>query len=153
MRAGPSSGRRNGSRVRRSRTPCPGCSPGRTWTTCTSATPTRAATTSGSSARPDGGSLAAGRGALLRIDPRSHARLEHVERQRTRIEHGVVELPDVELRPELLLRPLPQLEDLQLPRLVRERLARDRDVSVRLGLDVHLVDRRVGVEVIDDLLP
>ena len=77
----------------------------------------------------------------------------YLERQRAGVEHGVVELPHVELRSEGLLRALAQLQDLQLPDLVRQGLPRDRDVAVGLGLHVHLVDGGVRVEVIHDLLP
>src|SRR5215470_3212412 len=93
------------------------------------------------------------RGLRLRsCDPRLDLFLEDVERQGPRAEDLVVEGPDVELRAELLLRPLAQLEDLQLAHLVAQGLAGPGDVAVGLALDARLVDGRVRMEVVDHLL-
>src|ERR1051325_2066669 len=63
-----------------------------------------------------------------------------------------MELADFELRAELFLGAVAQLENLQLPDLERERLSRPDDVAVGLGLDLHLVDRRVVAEKLHDLV-
>src|SRR5262249_40673138 len=127
-----------------------------------SSVPARGAPLAASSFRTDDGASdfrasngrdASRRGSGLRsAQPRLDLLLEHIEGQSAVAEHVIMERPDVELRPELLLRSLPQLEDLQLSELVAECLGRPGDVAIRLALDVHLVDRGVGVEEVDDLL-
>src|SRR5258708_3426580 len=77
---------------------------------------------------------------LLRRGPRRHPRIEHVERHRASRERFVVESANVELVAQLLLRPLAQLEQLELPDLVPERLRGPRHVAVGLALHVGLVD-------------
>src|SRR5262245_3452416 len=67
-------------------------------------------------------------GRLFRGDVIVDQALEHRQRHRAVLEHDVVEVADVELRAQLLLRLLAQLEDLQHADLVRERLPRVIDV-------------------------
>src|SRR5690606_26312876 len=86
-------------------------------------------------------------------DPGVHAALEHVERQRTGTEQVIVEGADVEPLAEPRLGTGPELADLQLPDLVRERLARVADVAVDLVHDVELGLRGVVEKEIDGLLP
>ena len=70
---------------------------------------------------PGGGS------SRLRGDPAVDLGLEHVERQRAVREHGRVEFAHIEAIAERGLRPGPQLADLELADLVRERLPGNRD--------------------------
>src|SRR5438477_11876638 len=100
-----------------------------------------------------GGGGGAARAILLLAAPADEAPFQHIERKGSGVQHRVVEAPHVEEPTQLLPRPLPQLQDLQLPDLVRERLRRHGDVAVGLHLYVELVDGRVRVEEIDDLLP
>src|SRR5438270_3597859 len=64
------------------------------------------------------------------IHPGIDKLLEHVERQRAVCQHNVMELPQIELRAELLLRFLAQIEDPQHPDFVSCRLARHDDVTI-----------------------
>src|SRR5579871_3414679 len=59
--------------------------------------------------------------ALLLRDPRIHARIQHIELQRTGVQHLVVKRLDVEFVAQGLLRTRAQLKDFQLPRLVGKR--------------------------------
>src|SRR5262249_37523880 len=89
---------------------------------------------------------------LLARDPVVHARRKHVQRKSAGAEHCVVERANVEGASEFLLSAGAQLQDLQLPHHVGKRLARVRNVTVRLALDLDLVDGGVLMEEIDDLL-
>ena len=59
---------------------------------------------------------------------------------------------DVKLVAQRLLRPRPQFQNLQLPHLVRQRLARPSNIPVYFGLNGRLVNRRVFVEIVHHLL-
>src|SRR3954471_16563555 len=62
------------------------------------------------------------------VYPRSNLAIEDVERHGPFLEQGVVELSDVEPRPEPLLRPGAQLADFQLAHLVSKCLPGPHDV-------------------------
>src|SRR5438552_3900860 len=77
----------------------------------------------------------------LRLDPRVHALLEHVQRHRARSEHHIVELADVEALAHRFFSLVAQLADSQLADLVGARLSRPGDVAIDLGVDVQLAQR------------
>src|SRR6185436_11729029 len=93
-----------------------------------------------------------GRASTTRGDPAVHVLLEHAQRNGAAAEDDVVEVADVELRAERLLRAPAELANLQLAELVRQRLAGPRNVAIDLGLD--LVERQGGARghVVDGLL-
>src|SRR6185295_4998358 len=122
--------------------------PGRSQSTSESPTAMTRSRSSGELAALRSGRLAG----LLRRDPAVDPRLQHVERQGAGAEHLVVEPAHVEARAELLLLPLAQLEDLELPDLVAERLPRPDHVAVGLAMHLDLIDRRVVVEELHDLV-
>src|SRR6266481_842026 len=72
---------------------------------------------------------------LLRRNPSIHPLLQHIHRQRPRIEHLIVKRFDIELRTQSRLRLISQLEYLQLPHLVPQCLRRPRNIAVYLRLN------------------
>ena len=91
-------------------------------------------------------------GRLLLRDPRINPVAQHVERQRSGVEHLIVEGAQVEVVAQSRLSPVAQFQNLQLADLVGQCLAGPRDVAVHLGLHLRLGGCRVVVEVIDHLL-
>src|ERR1700733_14881433 len=89
---------------------------------------------------------------FLGRNPPVHALLQHIERQRPRVQYIVVKRLDIELRTQSRLRPVTQLKDFQLSHFVSERLSRPCNVSIYLSLNVGVVDRRVLMEVVHHLL-
>ena len=67
-------------------------------------------------------------------------------------EHRVMEAAQVELGAQLLLRPRPQLADLELAQLVGQRLAGVGDVAVDLGVDIGVGQGRIVLHEGDRLL-
>src|ERR1041384_7240336 len=92
-------------------------------------------------------------GASLRREPRVAALVEDVQRQRALQQDDVVKLAERELRAELRARLRLQRQQLELPDLVRERLAGPHDVPIDFVLDVEFGLWRVVEEVVDGLLP
>src|SRR5271165_1989565 len=92
------------------------------------------------------------RNRLLLRDPQVDLLFQHVQRQRARIDYLIVELADIELAAELFLRPRLQFQYLQLTHFVRERLGRPRDISIGFGLNARLVNRRMVMEILHNLL-
>src|SRR5664279_4963229 len=88
------------------------------------------------------------RSRLLLRDPQVDLLFQHIERQRARINHLVVELADIELVTELLHGTRTQFQYLQLAHLVGERLGRPGDIPVGFRLHVRLVNRRMVMEVL-----
>src|SRR5581483_10673463 len=82
-------------------------------------------------------------------EPGVDAALQHVERQRARAEHDLVEGAQIEALPELLAGAVAQRENLELSELVRARLAGVRDVAVDLVDHVEPRLRGVVEEVRD----
>src|SRR5215471_5614844 len=78
-----------------------------------------------------------GRRSQVRVD----SLFEQLERQRACTEYGGVEVADVELVTERLLRLVAQLEQLQLAHHVRARLARVDDVALDLARFDSVVNR------------
>src|SRR5579871_2803957 len=66
------------------------------------------------------------------------ARLEHRQRHRAELEHGVVEGADIEPIAERLLGALASLDDGALAKVVGQRLPRPCDVAIHLGADLVL---------------
>src|SRR5579862_462889 len=90
--------------------------------------------------------LAAGRDEAL------DARLEHRQRYRAELEHGVVEGADIEAITECLLGALASLDDGALAEVVGQRLPRPCDVAIHLGADLVLGERGVLTQVSERLL-
>src|SRR6185369_699550 len=85
-------------------------------------------------------------------DPIGDAVAQGWQADRPRAEDGVVEGLDLELRAEPLPRVRAKGQDLELPDLVGERLARPDDVAVDLVDDVVVAEGRVAAEEVDRLL-
>ena len=67
-------------------------------------------------------------------NPSGNARVQQIEWQRARIQNLVVKSLDIEPRSQFVLCPLPQLQNFQLSDLVSQRLPRQHDIAVDLGL-------------------
>src|SRR5215471_6957138 len=89
---------------------------------------------------------------FLLSNPLVRACVEHIEWQRTTVEHGVVKLADVEFGAKLFLSAFAKFPELQLAKLVAEGLGRPRDVAVGFTLDGGFVDRSGFAEKIHDLI-
>src|SRR5580704_10812096 len=87
------------------------------------------------------------------LHPPMHLAVEHVERQRTLTERRVMKRPQIEASTETRTGFGAQLQELELAEFVGERLTRPRNVAIDLALHVRLVHRRIGMEVVDHLLP
>ena len=90
------------------------------------------------------------RSAFLRIrtrstvgDERVNALLQHRQRHRSHMQDGVVEVADIELRPQRFFGPRACFLDRHLAQVVRQGLARPRDVAIHFGLDFVPRQRRV----------
>src|SRR5690606_2637014 len=80
---------------------------------------------------------------LLLLDPRTHFRFQHIQRDRAVAQHRVVEGADVEAGAEFAFGALAQGADAELADLVAQRLRGPADVAVHLGLDIRLGQRTV----------
>src|SRR5258705_4176315 len=76
-------------------------------------------------------------------DPAIHFRVENAHRQRAVEQNLAMEVLDVELGAERLLRPVAHRANAQLPDFVRSRLTRPGDVAFDLRHDLRLRDRRI----------
>ncbi len=78
--------------------------------------------------------------------------LQNVQRHCALIEQFRVERPDIEASPQRLLRPCPQTAYLPSAQGARQRLAGQRQVAIHRGARGRLLDRQLGLQVIDRLL-
>src|SRR5271156_4936151 len=88
----------------------------------------------------------------LFLNPALGAGIEKIQRERSAIKHFVVEAAQIELRSEFLLGAFAQLADLELAKLVAERLGWPGNVAVGFRLDRRLIDRARLPHEIHDLI-
>src|SRR5262249_1585521 len=73
-------------------------------------------------------------------DPFIRALIEEVERQGSAIEHLVMKSSQIEFRAQRFLGAIAELTELELAKLVAERLSRPGDVAIGFRLNGRLVD-------------
>src|SRR5262245_18682295 len=85
-------------------------------------------------------------------DELRHSLLQHRQRNRAEREDGVMKLPLVELRAQLLLGLATMAANLELAKFVRQRLTGPCDVALDLSRDLVFGKRRASAQVVHRLL-
>src|SRR6185437_9239838 len=84
-------------------------------------------------------SVVFGGAVFLRFDPRGHAFIEHVHRQRTAVEDLIVKRANVVPAAQLFFGTGPQLQDFKLAEFIAQGLSGPGDVAVHFSLHIRFV--------------